>query len=198
MRLRIHGRSKNGLKFAMGQSTGSRAPRARSLGRNRRCCAEDLGIVGKQRVGMRWFVGLAMVISWLQPAPALAGSSCERPEPKVRYSSQRIEVSLTLDVSACKWWKGSAIDLEGVMEQGVAGQGIAAFKSCGVTLISTKQRVDPVRVSKCTLRLRLKHLPIEVDTYSGSFAYPWRHGRRTVDFGYICFSTPLSAECREN
>lgn len=92
------------------------------------------------------------------------------------------------------------IELEGVLEQGaVVGQGIAAFKGCGaIAVLSEGRRMDPAPVTKCTLRLRLDHLPVEADAYSGSFTYPWRKSSQTVDFEYLCISTPLLSECREN
>jgi len=148
----------------------------------------------------------------LPPAAASDSSRCKPPEPQLDYSVDRIVMSLRLDLSGCRWWKGDSITLEGeilrdavVLSEGVAAQkicfallAISAEKSSKGSGSTVKPRDKPPRprVTRCTLKLQLDHQPVEAARYVGSFTHPWRDGPRTVEFDYICLSALVETNCR--
>lgn len=135
--------------------------------------------------------------------PARAGAgSCRRPEPTVDYDDKRIVVSLDVRLGGCSWWRSDMISIEGDMEQSMAGlpigQGIAAFKGCGIAMLyeGPRKKAPPLPVSKrCVLRLKLEHDPVERAEYTGSFSYPWKDGNEKVDFSYTCTSVVITSGC---
>jgi hypothetical protein len=152
------------------------------------------------RVSIALAVALISSLVVLDVGPAEAGSSCEQPQPVFRYTAEEAMVSLTVDFAGCQWWKGSGIEVDGELQRGFLGEGVAVSRYCGVAEWAGEGLRPPKqpRVNRCTLRLRLSHLPLEAQTYEGSFTYPWRRGTKTADFAYLCISAVQLAECREN
>ena len=148
---------------------------------------------------LRLFLSPLLVVAFLVPfsSPVFASSKvCRLPEPKLAYSVDRIVVSLDLDLTACRWWKGDSVEISGNLRQGLAGtpigQGLSAFKGC---LMFGSSRGKPARVNRCKLSLVLDHDQLEQATYSGAFTFPWRGKSTTQEFEYDCTSLVVSASC---
>jgi hypothetical protein len=154
--------------------------------------------VGKRRNVVAIIAIVVVSLSALEAAPARARAECERPQPKLRYTPGEIIVSLTVDLAACRWWTGSGIQLDGVLQQQI-GEATAVSRFCGVAeWAGGRPPAARQRVTRCRLRLRLDHLPVEVQGYEGNFTYPWRGRDETVEFAYLCVSTAVLAQCRQN
>ena len=109
---------------------------------------------------------------------------------------ERIVVSLDLDLTVCRWWKGDSIEMSGNLQQSLAGtpigQGLSAGKGC---LMFGSTRGKPARINRCKLSLVLDHDQVEQATYSGMFTFPWRGKSTRREFEYNCTSLVISASC---
>jgi hypothetical protein len=161
----------------------------------------DAGVPNRSLMQMTRALLMAglLAIPGLQSVPAAARSHCEKPQPVFRYTGEQAIASLTVKLAGCQWWKGSGIEVDGELQQSLLGEGVAASRYCGVAQWAGEGLRPPKvqRVTRCTLRLRLTHAPVEAQTYEGSFTFPWRTGPETVDFAYLCVSGAQHTECRE-
>lgn len=122
---------------------------------------------------------------------------CTLPEPVLEYDASEISVSLEVDYSACRWWRGRDIVLTGFLDRRAVGdlttQGTGAGSGC--TLVTARGNGRSGRLTSCDITLGMDHDAVEVASYSGEFEFPWRGGQETVAFSYSCSSTPLGASC---
>jgi hypothetical protein len=134
-----------------------------------------------------------------EPSPVSAQRACKKPQPEVWYTPTSMQVTLRLNLAGCRWWRGSIIELDGVLQQAV-GESYAVSRTCGLATWAGEgpSPHGQQRIKTCNLRLRLEHLPVDAEVYDGSFSYTWRKGRATVGFDYLCTSTPALTECREH
>ena len=150
--------------------------------------------------GGRW---LAMLVAVCAAVPSASASpvkvGCTFPEPVLRYSSDRIDVQLTVNYTGCSWWHGRSVNLTGMLERQAVGdpvvEGIGTATGCMGEPVRTPDGHTRVkRVETCSIGLLMGHDELEIATYSGEFNFPWRGGGE-IAFSYACSSTPLGASC---
>jgi hypothetical protein len=128
-------------------------------------------------------------------APAAAAPACVEPTPVLTYEADRIDVSLEVDYTGCKWWRKSMIELSASVTQGpVFGVGMDVWSACVVVTTSGRKAI----ARTCDISVGFEHLPAEAATYSGYFEYPWNKGTERIEFEYVCVSAAVAARCEEN
>ena len=140
-------------------------------------------------------VTMISLIGVLAPAPtASAAPTCEKPIPVLTYEADRIDITLEVDYTGCKWWRKSSIDMVGELNQGpLFGVGVGVSSSCFVFSEGRRRAI----ARWCEINLSFNHLAVEAVTYSGYFEYPWKNGTARIEFEYLCASAAAAAQCEE-